>query len=195
MGLLKDCAATMILLLAVPCFAVHAQNLVSNPDFDTDIKGWTAQGSAAFNWDGSDGSPSAGSAHFSGSGSAGITGTATSDCFAIPMPAPATVDLRANVKFAASGNAGPSFYALAFTDGNCTAGGSMIGVSNAFGPPDGNGWRQGQASALLPIGTNGVEMQLFGQADGSGNLDMHFDHVQFGASGTVPVILQTFGVY
>jgi hypothetical protein len=75
--------------------AGHADNLVQNSDFATDLSQWTAfsdDGTAV--WDGDIGSPAAGSAHLS----AGYQGEETlTQCVAVPSTLASSIDFSANV--------------------------------------------------------------------------------------------------
>lgn len=163
-----------------------AQNLVLNPDFDTDLSHWNPDSIANWSVDTSDGFPAAGSAHGVGN-MEGIS--IRSDCIAISGGQ--DIDLIADVKDA-SQFASVSITIVTFANSTCSAQGGQLALGQ-FSQPLGNGWMQGGMTAPLPAGIGSVVLLL--QTSGFGAIaDTRWDHIRFGPSGTAPVRLQSFGV-
>jgi hypothetical protein len=177
----------MLAALLLQCASAQAANLVTNPNFTTDVNGWTNAG--GLTWDASDGDPAPGSAHIT----AATSGSSNSSC--IVIAAPQNIDLFANIEVAS----GAAFVeAVAFTDTGCLTG----GTSFAFTATSSSSvWQQFSATNVaLPSGTNSVLIQLFASlptvpgAAPVAPVDAHFDQIQFGPTGTLPVRLQSFDV-
>lgn len=176
----------MFLACALFAETAAAQNLVLNPDFDTDLSHWNPDSNVNWSVDTSDGFPAPGSAHGVGN-MEGIS--IRSDCIAINGGQ--NIDLIADVKDA-SQFAHVSITIETFANGTCSAQGGQLGLDQ-FSQPLGNGWMQGAMTAPLPAGIGSVILLL--QTSGFGAIaDTHWDHIRFGPSGTAPVRLQSFGV-
>lgn len=173
--------------LMLQSISAQAANLVTNPDFATDINGWTNAGSL-LSWDGSDGDPAPGSAHFSNA----VPGISNSVC--IVIAAPQNIDLYANIKVASGSG---HVQGVAYTDTGCLVGGTAF-ATTAFSSS--SVWQQFSATNVaLPSGTNSVVVQLDAGAPAApvhapAAVDVHFDHILFGPSGAAPVRLQEFDV-
>jgi hypothetical protein len=167
-----------------------AGNLVVNSDFATDTNGWANVSGVPFVWDGSTGDPAPGSGHFL---SSLLSFGYVTQC--IVVSAPLNVDFYTNVRDTASGQDvfGPTASVDAYSDTTCT---NHIGSIAAMTQPAADDiWHTLSAIDLpLPSGTNSVSVTLSASAhDGSG-INVHYDHILFGPSGTTPVRLQSFEV-
>jgi hypothetical protein len=179
-------------LLAAAATPLSAQNLISNPDFNTDVSGWQAGGGGAapglfptVTLDMTEGSPAPPSGRFS----APVNSTmANSLC--LPVNAAQRHDLSIAVK-AALGP--PSISVETYRDASCGFDFFVPGlVPGQFcSPADGNGWmRCSKANFALPAGTTHVRLSL-----GYGIATVFYvDNARFGPAGTVPVALQAFSV-
>jgi hypothetical protein len=173
----SKCFTVLIVLLALQVTEVKAANLVTNPDFTSDVSGWTpvcpipvgGGTPGTLTWDSSDGDPAPGSAHSLGC-------ELNSTC--IVMAAPQNIDLSANIKVAA---AAARAVVNGFSDVACTTG-ETYGI--AVTPIASNSaWQTvSMTDVALPIGTNSVEVQL--QISSTSD-DIHFDHILFGPSNLI----------
>jgi hypothetical protein len=177
-------------------------NLLTNPDFDSNLNGWTPGDNygtngynATFALNTTDGSPTAPSAEMTTW--LNQYAAVTSDCITIDTSQ--NVDLYANVKIISGNDIGTqaSIGGYMFNDTSCT--GSPIGV---FGTNPVNGshgvWQElSKLNFSLLAGTRGVRIELyatggFGPFPGAG--DILFDHIVFQQAVTTPVRLQSFEV-
>lgn len=157
------CFTALIVALTLQTVVARAANLVANPDFTSDVSGWTPfcpSGPNSITWDGIDGDPALGSAHSVGC-------ALSSTC--IVTSAPQVIDLYANIKVAAGA---ARAQVNGFTDTACTAG-EVYGI--AISPITfSSAWQTvSVTNAALPSGTNSVEVQF---QVSSGSDDVHFDH-------------------
>ncbi|HSE11309.1 MAG TPA: hypothetical protein VLB69_01630 [Rudaea sp.] len=176
--------------LALFAGAAGAGNLVTNPDFDSGLTGWTLVAPAGtLSLDNSDGSPSAPSLHlvaFTAASGAQVE----SDCIAIDNSQ--NVDLYANVNVH-TGNQNVSVDAWSSAD--CSTG-SLGTAGSASLTPASDTWQEESNLAFaLPGTTQSVRVVLTaGPTFGADVSDVKFDHLQFGPAGTTPVTLQSFDV-
>lgn len=177
---------------------VHASDIVVNGSFDADLSSWVPNGASggSVTYDGADGAPTAGSAHLF---EPDPTATAVlTQCIAFAPTGP--VDLFGSTRtLSASGSAFTVLDATLYGTANCT--GTSLSVLNAavIGTEPGTGgttWtRWGFQNATPAAGTLGVLIGVHAAAVQVGDsLDILWDHVQFGPSGTLPVELQSFVV-
>lgn len=179
-----------------------AADLVTNPDFDSNLSGWSSgdiSGSnglaATFVLNTTDGLPASPSAEFTTS--LNQYSAATSNCITIDTSQ--NVDLYANAKIV-SGNAvstSATVFVYMFSDASC--GGTLVGpqmaaqVSGALGT-----WQQISSSNFsLLAGTQSVRIVLEavgGSPAQPGVGDVLFDHIVFQRTATTPVRLQSFEV-
>jgi hypothetical protein len=150
-------------------------NLVPNPDFDGGLDGWSiAVEGTVFSLDDETGLPDAPSLHLAG-------GEVQSSCIAIDDSAP--VDLRMLVD-----RQGGEVYATIqpYSEAGCMAMLDPIAVDTSG--MAGAYWQSlSLTGATLPAGTNAVRIRLGAYLGGLGEVpDVHFDHVAFGAAGSVP---------
>lgn len=149
-------------------------NLVPNPEFDDGLDGWSAQdGDAAFELDASTGLPEAPSLHLT-------AGSVESACFAVDASAP--FDLRILVD-QRQGVARATIEPFAGPD--CTQPLDTISMDSL--ELTGFWQSMSRTNLSLPTGTIAVRIALGATPDGFGTPpDVRFDHVEFGASGSVP---------
>jgi len=178
-------------LLAATGVTAVAQNYVANPNFDSDLSVWSSLQNAT--WDSADGSPAAGSMDLASTANSVAQGA---QCVPIPQPPPANVDFYARMYVKTPGNFA-AIFAVASDLANCsTSNGTVINLNPAVSTPvSGNpasGWVEISATNQpLPNTTQAVVINLQVSA---GPQEVVFDHVFFGATGTLPVRLQSFGV-
>jgi hypothetical protein len=174
-----------ILLLATYCGGAIAENLVPNPDFDTNLDGWTIVLPSDTTLDNSTGSPAAPSMRMiavDGTPAA----TAYTDCLEIDTSS--NVDLIVDIR-SVTGTARAS--ATAYSGAGCLG---PIGPAGEVsgGDPLVDGWERGAAiDYALPPGTVGVRVFLSVNGDLA---EANFDRVRFGPTGTTPVSLQSFRI-
>ena len=128
---LLSLAACLGLLLA-GARPVSAQNLLANPDFTTDLSGWNTFGAV---FDGSAGSPTPGSAQFSGTiASANSTiFVSLAQCVTGIVPG-STYDLSGQLRLTSAPAGGTVFAAAAwYSDAGCTTGISTDGANGVSG--------------------------------------------------------------
>lgn len=171
-----------------------AANLLVNPDFDSDLANWNptnaSQGTATF--DGSDGSPSAGSVLFTGVACCTVQ---VLQCVAVS--AGQSYDFGAVLKQGpvAPGQAGDGMGidVTWYDAANCS--GSDL-ATDTLAPSVTTSWvRYAKGNVVAPPGAQSASYRIR-QYNFAGltNLTSHADHAFFGASGTVPVELQSFNV-
>jgi hypothetical protein len=188
-------------LLCVHTIGAVAANLVTNPDFDINLNGWTigdiSGGNgpfATFALNSTDGLPTAPSAEFTTS--LNQFSAATSDCMAIDTSQ--NVDLYANAKIILGNvlSTGASVAVYMFSDMSC---GSLVGpqiVNQVHGSL--GAWQQ-ISSPNFPLlaGTHSVRivLEVLGGSPGQPGIgDVLFDHIVFQQTATTPVRLQSFEV-
>jgi len=162
-------------LVALPAAAV---NLVQNPDFDTDLEGWTVtDGDGTLSLDDTTGAPAAPSMRINADGTATDT-SASSSC--MPVDDSNNVDLYVNI----NGTAGFAIATIAtFSDADCTTALGAI-ASEAF-PATGEWATYSMSDVTLPDGAQSARVVLTASMGASTDHgDAHFDHVAFGPTGT-----------
>lgn len=189
--------------LAAGIGSAHAQNLIVNPNFDTDVSGWTADaGTSIFR----DSSQDAG-------------GSATSGAMSVFPSNGQTFNLSVHQCFAVTGGTDFSFgtkikpgtvtsfgmMCQAFTGSDCAF--LPIGSASAIiaGPADQNGWvpLHTESPYLLPASAQGVSCGITGSLPPplhagtlrpDGNPQTMWVDDAFFAPGTTPVSLQHFEI-
>jgi len=162
-------------LVALPAAAA---NLVQNPDFNTDLEGWTVtEGDGNISLDDTTGSPAAPSMQVKADGTDTDT-SASSSC--MPVDDSTNVDLQANIR----GTAGFAIATIAtFSDADCTTALSAI-ASEAF-PATGEWATYSMSDVTLPDGAQSARIVLTASMGASTDHgDTHFDHIEFGPAGT-----------
>jgi hypothetical protein len=162
-------------VLALPAAAA---NLVQNPDFATDLEGWTVtEGNGTISLDDTTGSPAAPSMQVKADGTDTDT-SASSSC--MPVDDSNNVDLYADIK----GTAGFAIATIAtFSDADCTTALSAI-ASEAF-PATGEWATYSMSDVVLPDGAQSARVVLTASMGASTDHgDANFDHIQFGPTGT-----------
>ena len=162
-----------------------AANLITNPNFDQGLTGWTSQVIAgdSFSIDATDGSPGAPSAHAIASNVYSIF----SDCMQITSQ---NVDLYANVKVQGIGTTVVG--AASYGDAACGEASYLAENDMQWSASDTVWTEKSILSFALPVGTQSVfvYLKVFTQAQA----DVHYDSIRFGPAGTTPVSLQAFEV-
>ena len=192
------------LLLAMNAIAAGAANLITNPDFASDLSGWTITGGGNTTWNSNSGSSTPGSIEMMASN--GQVASAR-QCFAIAVPSGPSpnYDLIAR-RLITPASAGTVTEAdvniIAWDTLGCTGTPLVGAVINSPVPVSGtfNGastvlWNELSAlNTPLTVGTQSVSVTIYVSAGAGATLDYLFDDIRFGPSGTTPVRLQTFEV-
>lgn len=187
--------AILALALTIGPGRAQAQNLLANPNFDADISGWTVAGGSvgSATWDGTDGSPTAGSLLLDSTGSSQLQ---VYQC--LPVTAGQSYDLGASVLPGSTAPSnfgdGLSILTVWFTDTACSA---YPGLSSQnLQPASGGTWaRYGVSTQAAPAGTQSVLFLIrVTNVAGLPSLNYRVDRAFYGPAGTVPVELQTFRV-
>ncbi|GAA0713947.1 hypothetical protein [Dokdonella soli] len=184
----------LALAMSTGAAGVGAANLLVNPDFNTDLGGWgttnASQGTTTF--DGTAGSPAAGSVLLSGVACCTVQ---VSQC--VPVTAGQSYDFGANLIEGptAPGQSGDGTGVDLhwYTDAACA---TAYISQNVLQPAISSTWaRYGQGSVVAPAGAQSVWFRIYQyNFKGLANLTSHADHAFFGPSGTVPVELQSFSI-
>ncbi|MEE4273109.1 MAG: hypothetical protein V2I67_15660 [Thermoanaerobaculales bacterium] len=172
--------AVLVLILVVPV-GVEAQNLLVNPNFDTDASGWSGLGS----WDplDVDGSPSSGSATWLNDWPGSGGSMYFSQCIELVAPIEA-FDLRAYI-YIPGGQAGTGYASLAawfYSDSACD---DFIW---SYGPPPASVlgvWQLAEDTDWAPNNAASVQIGLFNQESGTGDFRVYHDAVYFGPNSTM----------
>jgi hypothetical protein len=163
----------------------NAANLITNPNFDDGLTGWTSQVIAgdSFTIDATDGSPAAPSAHAIAANVYSIF----ADCVQIT---PQNVDLLADVKIQGIGTTVVGAASYSATD--CGEATYLTENDLQWAATDTSWTEKSILSFALPAGTNSVHvfLKVFTQAQA----DVHFDSIRFGPAGSTPVSLQAFEI-
>ncbi|HJT96672.1 MAG TPA: hypothetical protein VJ696_00010 [Rhodanobacteraceae bacterium] len=162
-------------------------NLVSNPDFDDGLDGWSLVtgplNGGTMTLDDSIGAPDAPSLHIVGD-QMSVEVAAQSSCIAIDDSA--HVDLRVLVKETSG-----IIHALVqpYSDAECT---TPLDMMQADGPGIGSWGAITLGDAALPTGTQSARVIVSADYGSMGTIgDTHFDHVAFGRTGTLPDGIET----
>lgn len=205
-----------IAVLLVFGSAAHAQNLVVNGDFTSDLASWNveaagpgATGSSTFDAD--SGSAAVGGARLLLSDDVGTFGVVQglNQCIATPGLAPWDFGARRRVVTDTDVGGGPNSFILVvhfYSSGDCTGtnsseivsiGTPVNGILDGMVVADFEQLASTQLTDPLPGGnpTNSVRVALRVQADALGDqIDAVFDSVYFGPDDTTPVELQEFRI-
>lgn len=177
-------------LLCVCATSAMAANLVTNPDFNAGLSGWTLTQGSNPTLDDVDGSPSAPSIRLVSVGP-NLNSGVSSNCMAAGSAQffDLIVNVRVHVGFGSVGVA-------AYSDANCTVVSGPMGYAFPW-PLVIDTWQQAYSWRMgLPPGGAYIQVSLNTnqQETDSAQSDVSFDNVRFGPAGTVPVRLQTFTV-
>jgi hypothetical protein len=168
-------STTLVAALVLQITAAQAANLVQNPDFDSDISGWTS--GPGITWDSSNGSPGLGSLHISNE----LNFSTFSMCMVIS--APQNIDLFAEMRLVWGSYV--VIQGLAYSDTNCSSYIDYFATTARSGPSI-NGWMKASAiNVALPAGTQSVALAFSVQPDSSGPPDGNLDHVIFGPTDVI----------
>ena len=191
--------AGLAVILAASAIPAHAANLITNPDFTTDLSGWTVFTSSGgtVTFDSTSGSPTTGAIRLTAS-NGGVA--QAKQCITL---GPQSIDLIVRRYIVTS--VGPITEAdtnwIAYSGANCL--GNLVGAFATNAVTGFPGFFNGAAaswdelyslSQSLPAGTVSVQVSIYISAGASATLDFLFDDIRFGPSGTVPVRLQSFDV-
>ena len=186
-------ALVCLLPSAVLTARVDAANLVPNPNFDSDVSHWSVvSSSGTLTFDGTDGSPNPGSARLV---AADVTtvGFAQSDCMVVD--ASQNFDLSAMVKLNNLDSTGAFVLAYLYPDNACNGNASIGPSFDTSGLAIGTWAYFYSDNQTLTTGTNSARIVLStGEGALTTPIDVSFDTIRFGPTGTTPVRLQSFGV-
>jgi hypothetical protein len=165
-----------ILLAAAP---VAAQNLLQNPDFATDLSGWTVNaGAGSIVWHplDADGSASSGSARLTTPSAEGQTTNSIQQC--VEVDGGTDYVLSAKV-FRSQGVLVSAFGSVTWHAGSGCA--SFLGEDNLISlfAPGAGGWQEESATIGAPGAAGSAVVRLRSRREDSGALVVHFDSVVF----------------
>lgn len=187
-----------LLLLSSPS---AAQNLVTNPNFDTDdMTLWNVPviGDTTIDWDPSDafGVPPLGSARVVNMAPGADLRGAYTNAFSNSVTAGALYDFGATIRISPDQSATGQAYVDAYwcADVECTNG-WISSTSTPAVSADGTWTLSMLTSQVAPAGAISVRVFLqVDKADEGGQLEIYVDRVFFGPEGTTPVSLVSLGV-
>lgn len=183
-----------VCILASASLTAGGADLVVNGSFDTALANWTLQGGVAL--DTTDGAPSAGSAHMVVAGNA-VNVASLYQCINL-VPTGVVDLLGSSFTQSVSGNANTALRVDAFDAPACagTALGTLAGAAVSTEQGTNAIWtRFGLFNVTLNPNTQSVAISAVAIAAAPGDaLDVLWDHIQFGPSGTLPVELLEFHV-
>lgn len=164
-----------------------AANLVTNPDFDNGLTGWSNLG-GSISVHTQDGDPTAPSLQVA-AGALNSISIASSDCIAVSPGTTYSISTNTNA------NVGRAALDLAFYSSNLCGDAESLGSTSTEAAVPTNGWvHLALPNDTVPNGTLGVRVNLIDQLHASGNVyPALFDHVDFEVLST-PVRLQSFDV-
>jgi hypothetical protein len=172
--------ALRVILIGAGGFATtsaFAANLVENPNFDTNLDGWTiTDGDGSIALDTSTGSPAAPSIHVKADGSDAST-SVSSSCMAVDDSG--DFDLYVDV----NGTTGSAIASIAaFSDADCT---TALDTTDGDALPAAGSWSTySMTGVTLPDGTQSARVVLTATSGSTtDDGDVNFDHVAFGPSG------------
>jgi hypothetical protein len=155
----------------------HAANLVPNPDFDSGLDGWTQTGTGSATIDDSFGLPQPPSAHLVADSTLGIG--LESSCMEVDD------SVHSDFYMNAGGTAG--YFGASIQTFSDTACSNMLDSIDTEAIRGGDLRIFGLYDFALPDGAKSAKILLIGSAISLGQLpDVHFDHIGFGPTGTVP---------
>jgi len=175
--------AALALAAVFPAPFAWGQNLVFNPTFDTDVAGWSAEGTSSIVWDSldADGNPASGSALVTNLSTTANDSTGARQCvdglteatfyrFAADILVPGGQSETGHAHLLAQWYGGPG------------CGGGQVGLVDTFGistsTPD--VWYTDSVTAEAPAGTQSARLRLsIWKNEESGTLVAHFDNVEF----------------
>ena len=190
---------------------VHAQNLIANNNFATDLSGWAdygpvGEGTRTWTSNDVDGLPASGSATFVVSVADGRVGLA--QC--VPVTASQTYAYYASIQFPTGQSTGVAQAMMGvefFTTTDCSSvpggaegQGAIVGTAyplsdTAWETIPGDAEPGTESSATSPVGSASAQVRVFvEQLSGSENRTVRFDKVVFHNAASVPVSLQNFDV-
>jgi len=186
--------------VTLPCAALHAANLLQNPDFDQGLTAWDTHSSTTTVVN-DDGSPSAPAAQFSTSP---LSGTLfVTQCVSLAgSPPPWEFGIRVRVVSSVGNSCQINVYS-AFDTGTCTLHGGNYGAgADAGGTVPG---AQGNFIQYAGLATDPMPGVIHSQSaqftvlvdcpNGGGDaMTINVDHAYLGTAGTTPVRLQSFEV-
>ncbi len=176
---------------------LSAQNLVTNPDFNTDVSGWAPGGIVTLTHSPLDafGSPTSGSGWLLNPSPTPYNAGAL-QCIDTPLTGGASYDIGAWIRVP-SGQTGTGTAGLfAWFHSGAACGGSQIGTLeiSPYLPPPTDSWTLSTATGAAPAGTLSVTVYLnvLKTSTDSGSFGAYFDGVRFGPNPTTPVGAATF---
>lgn len=191
---------TFALVATLPALA-HAQNLVTNPNFDTNASGWTFDpfgtgvSVAECGYDpttDADGNPASGSIECRDVWPTASSGIGAFQCFAVTASTDYDIvaDMLINTGQPVNGHA--TLDVMWFTGAGCT--GSSTSDTDALFTPAA-GWQTYFQTVTSPATAASVRVGLaVGKDSGPNDFSARFDDIRLGPAGTVPVELMGFSV-
>ena len=175
--------AALSIWILFPGPVAWGQNLVVNPDFDSDVSGWSTSATASIEWDPLDaeGDPASGSALVTNRSTTALDATGAWQCLDF-IEAEAFYRLAAEV-LVPSGQSETGYAELLvqwFDTPGC--GGGQLGLNTTPGvstsTPD--AWYLDAGVVEAPAATQSARLRLSVlKIEDSGSLEAHFDNVEF----------------
>jgi hypothetical protein len=175
-------------LLVLTARPAAAQNVLTNPHFDTSLTGWTSSGTVAFDAaNDANGSPSSGSARVTALGITANTLTSAGPGQCQPAVAGTSYDYGGKVLVTAAPPNGFGFVILGFyASPTCTTfisspGGAGNHITSI------NVWLQSGGTAIAPVGAQSMLIQTNEGTDASnpGDFTVNYDDMFLQVSGSV----------
>ena len=169
---------TQFMFALVLPVAAHAQNLVGNADFDSDLGQWSVgNDGGSVEWDGTMGSPAPGSAHLTAG--AGVIQTLT-QCVSLPSALASSISLSADVyMFADSNSTSNSPYGVetAAYAGTTCSDAVFYGSNFILQPVGTTAWTAVSNNFVsIPGGYQSMLVKIFVEG-GLATADYSFDHL------------------
>jgi hypothetical protein len=174
--------ATLAITIVFPATQAWAQNLVMNPDFDTDVSGWITESTATIDWNplDADNDPSSGSALVTNVSDTPGDSTGAHQCIE-GVTGEAFYHFSSDILL--PGGHSETGYAGLFVQWNDEPGcsgylGSEFSSDVSTATPD--VWYRVTNIAQAPMGTESARLRLsVRKFEDFGTLEAHFDNVEF----------------
>lgn len=170
-----------VLVCSLVPLSAFAQNLLTNPNFDQNLNGWTIEGGTAA-WDPTDaaGSSASGSARLTNSGSQ----THLYQCVQVTPGVKHDLVVRSRIPAGQSATGVTFFGMYYFGTTNCT--GSSVGSSSSAGVSEIDRWIVGDQTNYGAVSgeARSARVSLLVNKSSGSTFVAQFDSVQFGPSGS-----------
>jgi hypothetical protein len=183
-------------LLFVTAGVTLAQNLIVNPDFDSNVAGWNFTTPGTFTHDpllDADSNPLSGSGRLDNTSPVAFGTSFAAQCVAVTGGS--SYDFRAEIRIGSGQTqTGYAMVVVNFFDGVSCGGSYIDGVASPNVPSTTTDtWVRWQAfTYTAPVAAASAQVSLWvNKAEASGSLVVNFDNVAFGLAGFLPTPAQT----